>query len=489
MKYAMASACLALSLLPGCFDSLVGTQCADDSTTCCTSGGCTIDGGYDLGAVGWMTGETAGEGVGTAVVMLDADESLDLGTSLDLDGETQAATLDEGDDLALDQMNVGRQDARVADASDVGFVKSSDAAVDLRDSAVTDTRDSASDNTADARDATKDPGGFDTDGAGSKDAADLAKAPSDAADVPAVKLDTATADSTPEAQTFCSDPQALCNGACVDLQTDQANCGRCGYDCSPRICINALCYTCPSGQTACNGQCTDTLKDPSNCGGCSQLCTTGACRYGVCKASTAGHIVVLGHDFLTSNTAMNQILGNAIFLATADPVQLAEYVGVASTNAVSNSHVAISVVATSLDRSVVRSLTSAGDIVSQLTSADVFLIQSQTLATNSILMQLGQSWTDVLTTFVATGGIIVLLDGSYPVNNGTTQILSQAGLTTIFPTSVVTNDTCSITAADDPLANALPTTYSCLQDSISFSGNGVHVVEALGQPVVLHMAF
>ena len=300
----------------------------------------------------------------------------------------------------------------------------------------------------------------------------------------------ATADSAPEVQTSCTDPQTLCNGACVDLQTDQANCGRCGYDCSPRICTNARCMTCPTGQTACSGQCTDTLSDPANCGGCGQLCATGSCRYGVCKASTAGHIVVIGHDFFTTNADMNQLLGNAIFLPQTDPVQLTEYVGVANAKAVSNTHVAISDVATALARSVVRSATSATNIVSQLTTADVFLIQSQTLATNSILTQLGLSWTKVLTTFVHTGGILVLLDGSYPTNDGTTQILLQAGLTTMTASGVVTGDTCSVSAIDDPLATSLSATYACLQNSISFTGgNGVHVVEDLGQPVVLHVTF
>jgi len=200
--------------------------------------------------------------------------------------------------------------------------------------------------------------------------------------------------------------------------------------------------------------------------------------------------VVIGHDFYTSNADMNQLLGNAIFLPPANPIQLAEYVGVASAKAVSNTHVAISDVATSLARSVVRSTASATNIVSQLTAADVFLIQSQTLATNSILTQLGQSWTKVLTTFVHTGGVVVLLDGSYPTNAGTTQILSQAGLTTLAANGVVTDDTCSLSAIADPLATSLAATYACLQNSISFTGgDGVHVVEDLGQPVVLHVSF
>jgi len=488
MKRAKALALLAFLLLPGCLDPLVGTQCVDGVSDCrnrCAPGACAMDGGgYDLGALDLATGEAGVQEAGTVGGALDAGESLDGGTSLDEGGEVQTATLDLADDLQADQVTAAHQDGRAADASDAGLVKSNDAPVDTRDTAVSDTRDSSSSNTTDVRDAAKDPVRLGSDSADS-----ACQGCADAKANDAVGTDAPAADSAPEAQSSCPDQQALCNDICVDVQTDQTNCGRCGYDCSPRICTNGRCQTCPMGQTSCNAQCTDTQADPANCGGCGQLCATGACRFGVCKASTAGHIVVIGHDFSSSNTPMNQLLSNAVFLAQADPVQLAEYVGVAGANAVSNTHVVISGFATALARSVALSAASADNIVSQLTAADVFLIQSQSLATNSILMQLGQSWTKVLKTFVTTGGIIVLLDGSYPINNGTAQILAQAGLTTIAANSSVTNDTCTLKTAADPLASLLPSSYPCLRNSATFSGNGVHVVEDLGQPVVLHVTF
>jgi hypothetical protein len=481
-------------LLPGCLDSVVGAQRANNSF-------CAIDGGYDLGAVDLTTGEAGSEEAGTAAE-LDAGQSLDLGTSLDQGGEAYASMLDTASDLRQDQMAAAdRQDGRAPDANDALLVQLNDGPADTRETGSIDTRDAAVDTrdaTVDTRDATVDTRDAIADtrdvpasnAVDVRDAADLAWLSGDAADVPVVRLDATTADSAPEVQTSCLDPQTLCSGACVDLQTDQANCGRCGYNCFSRACVAARCQTCSTGQTACPGQCTDTLVDPANCGGCGQVCPSGACRFGVCKPSTAGHIVIIGHDFLSSNTDMNQLLGNAIFLPQANPVQLAEYVGVANGIAVSNSHVAISDIAASLGRSVVRSMVTGSNIVTQLTPADVFLIQSQNLATNSIIKQLGQAWTNALTAFANTGGIIVLLDGSYPGNNGTTQILSQAGLTTIAANGVVTNETCSLATTADPLANLLSANYVCLPNSISFTaGTGVHVIEDLGQPVVLHLTF
>jgi hypothetical protein len=233
----------------------------------------------------------------------------------------------------------------------------------------------------------------------------------------------------------------------------------------------------------------DTLTDPANCGGCGQDCGAGLCRSGVCKANAAGQIVVIGHDFQNNNGPMNLLLGNSIFLPSATEVRFAEYVGVASSTAVNNSHSAIAQVAATLSRSAIRSEATQSNIATQLGSADVFLIQSQGAATNTILVQLGQNWASVLKSFLQTGGVIVLLDGSYPGNAGTSQILAQAGLMTISAAAKVSNDTCSLKTSTDPLAKLMPATYTCLANSVAFAGDGTHVVEDLGQPVVLHVTF
>ena len=76
-----------------------------------------------------------------------------------------------------------------------------------------------------------------------------------------------------------------CGEACVDVQTDAANCGSCGFSCGPGgSCMDGSCNC--TGTTDCfgRGTCVDTTTDPANCGFCgnvcgpSQVCDAGTCR-------------------------------------------------------------------------------------------------------------------------------------------------------------------------------------------------------------------
>jgi len=82
------------------------------------------------------------------------------------------------------------------------------------------------------------------------------------------------------------DPPTLerCGDACVDLETDVANCGECGNACAEGAeCPDGEC-TCPTPATAiCDGACVDTQTDASNCGECGVACgSTERCATGRC---------------------------------------------------------------------------------------------------------------------------------------------------------------------------------------------------------------
>ncbi len=88
-------------------------------------------------------------------------------------------------------------------------------------------------------------------------------------------------------------------GGCVELQTNFANCGSCGFSCAEgETCCAGTCAAtnsndancgacgnaCPSGQSCCGSVCQDSSSDVDNCGACDNICRAGeTCLNGVCS--------------------------------------------------------------------------------------------------------------------------------------------------------------------------------------------------------------
>ncbi len=85
----------------------------------------------------------------------------------------------------------------------------------------------------------------------------------------------------------CPSGQTRCNGTCVDILTDGANCGGCGRVCEHvNACQQGRCpLACPAGQARCTeGQCVDITGDAANCGACGVTCPAGfGCQGGTCS--------------------------------------------------------------------------------------------------------------------------------------------------------------------------------------------------------------
>jgi hypothetical protein len=97
---------------------------------------------------------------------------------------------------------------------------------------------------------------------------------------------------------LCPPGLTYCDGLCVDVSSDGANCGACGHLCSQPgsktfvgVCSYGTCTsTCAAGLADCNGNSDDgcevnTMSDPQNCGGCGVVCdgvAGQACAGGRC---------------------------------------------------------------------------------------------------------------------------------------------------------------------------------------------------------------
>ncbi|MEI8258535.1 MAG: hypothetical protein WCJ30_22915, partial [Deltaproteobacteria bacterium] len=100
---------------------------------------------------------------------------------------------------------------------------------------------------------------------------------------------------------LCGAGTFYCNGLCVNLTNDRNNCGACGQTCSDnRTCAASSCVaisSCTSGMTPCGGTCVSTQTDVANCGACANACAVGLlCSAGVCvlPGDTCGRPYQLG---------------------------------------------------------------------------------------------------------------------------------------------------------------------------------------------------
>jgi hypothetical protein len=387
---------------------------------------------------------------------------------------------DDGGEDDSSLLCVGCADADDADdAGDADDSAGDETGVVLRGADAADSGDGAGDGT----------GVLYADDGGVGDASDDGTAIADAS---GAVVDGASQDTGP---LQCPDRWAVCSDQCIDVTSDPQNCGTCGNMCSSDVCIDGACLVCAPIEKVCSRQCVNTGSNPDNCGGCDFSCGSGLCSNSQCEATNTGRIIVIGHDYLVNKnrTAMNQLLANAVLLWPINPVHLLAYKGAANQAAFDGANAAITQGALASGRVVQRIEAAAADVPTQLAAADVFLIYGQEQAIDATLAQLGQDWASAVSTFVNRGGTVIVLDGFYPGNTGTVQIVFQTGLFNIWRNVSVTNSTCTVVARGDALASGLLTNYRCEQNSVSFltneSGTYVTSVVESGSSVVIDKLF
>lgn len=95
-------------------------------------------------------------------------------------------------------------------------------------------------------------------------------------------------DPPPPPPPACDSGLTECDGSCVDLETDEANCGQCGDPCTgDELCAGGVCeVTCGVDLLVCGDSCVDVQSSMDHCGACDRPCTAGTvCLTGSCVAA------------------------------------------------------------------------------------------------------------------------------------------------------------------------------------------------------------
>jgi hypothetical protein len=497
MKFHRACLVAVLLALPACFDPIVGSKCAEGyslcGNRCVVAGTCTV---VDAAA---------------EAAPIDGDRSVDT-TAVNV--ETTDAGESSGDDVAVLADDGGAIDESVPRAEVGGVLDTSQEGIPDGGAFVADSADVAVTNDVPLADdvppvddlpitppilddAAVDQGAIDQ---VTTDETPISLDDGGAAVVgmDAEEGEVATAIDADQGEAgplVCTDSTVICNNQCVDLTADPENCGTCNNICASGVCNESTCLVCTAEEMVCGRQCINVFVDPDNCGGCGIPCASGLCSSGVCEAAGTGRTIVIGHDYLHNRPAMNRILGNAVFLWPVNPVRVLVYEGAANGTAIAGADGAIAQVAAATGRQWVRTPVTATDVPSALASTNVFLIYGQESADDATLNQFGTDWQSALFAFVNAGGTLIVLDGAYEANAGTSQIVFKAGVFKVARNVSVTNGVCNVVARGDALASGLPRTYLCEQNSTNLTVTDLavaaitSVVEVSGQSVVVHKVF
>ncbi len=273
-----------------------------------------------------------------------------------------------------------------------------------------------------------------------------------------------------------------CQDGCFDLERDPWHCGGCDLACdTDQVCL--------AGECSVHCEDIDLQSDPEHCGQCGFVCQTGVCVDGECQDAEVGHLVAIGHDYFQSHPVLDRVIGNSIFMARTNPVEVLAYLEFADGNHVTNVDGAIAAEARLSGRAW-RSTTAAtaAAVAGELLNYDVLLVYHQALAQDVQLDLTGRSWAPTLDGFFKRGGIVVFLD-AVGDHRGTWQLFAGAGLFSCNGLSDRSGATALVVAKADALARGVTAHYPAEPNSAAFltGGPGIVVVDQNhGDPLVLH---
>jgi hypothetical protein len=255
-------------------------------------------------------------------------------------------------------------------------------------------------------------------------------------------------------------------------------------------CTTSTEVTTSSESSALEETCTADLEsDANNCGACGNVCASGLCYTGVCADDRAGHVFVIGHSYKTSNPALDRVLGNALATASNKNIDVAVYLGGASTaqrSAVSN---AVSHSAALVGFRATKTLaTNPVAVQGLLPTSDVLVVAPQAQASDDSLDSIASQWQFPIDDFLRRGGVVIVLDGPSALNSGTSRVVSHH--LPITRATVAPGPTATVSSPASAAVGAVPMLFA-LGESVGYAPSGFDdsVTSESGHAVVVHRAY
>ena len=222
-----------------------------------------------------------------------------------------------------------------------------------------------------------------------------------------------------------------CNTVCADPTPVCADVGNKVYQCQVK---------CEAPLVNCSNACVDLNSDSDNCGKCHKSCPSAICSGGECIGAQAGHIVSICMNYreVAQASQPTTLLGNAVFLPMENPVKILAFAEFADSNVLARVNQVIDWAARARGRSYqIATLTDPDQVNSTLKKPDfdVFLVYDQQLATAGKLADYGTQWSKTIESFSFVGGVVVVLDG----NTGTREMGDLLTNAAILPVTGKTN--------------------------------------------------
>ncbi|MEO0322126.1 MAG: hypothetical protein AAF447_04170 [Myxococcota bacterium] len=201
-----------------------------------------------------------------------------------------------------------------------------------------------------------------------------------------------------------------------------------------------------------------------------------------------GQAVLIGHDYFTSTTDQNRVVGNAVLLTNAtgtiDILQYTEFSDNTPGGEAANTRSAIDATVIAAGQTTrYTTLTNFRNLATSLVGLDVLLVHEQEDA-GFQAVTVSTAWRRPLLDFLDRGGIVIVCSSL----RDEWQILNGAGLFTITGDALVPSGAPALTVAapGDPLLTGV-TAYAPSEQTTSFAGSsgGTAVLEtSTGAPVV-----